>query len=75
MTWNKAFVWGWVAILGILITYELYAVCTHSNDPPLTDVTLKYIPWWLVMPFLTWLWLHFGTQYKYPSWLHRIIGG
>ncbi len=73
--WNKAFVWGWVAILSILIGYELYAVIWGTQDPPLTDVVSRYLPWWITVPFLTWLLLHFAAQYKFPAWLSRFIKG
>ena len=47
LQWDKAYVWGWVAILAILTGYELWAVFhgNRSSDPPLTWVTVRYAPW------------------------------
>lgn len=78
MTWNKAYVWGWVAILVILASYELYAVFTskHSFDPPLTWVTVRYCPWWITMPFLTWLFVHFAVRYMHKTaYITEILAG
>lgn len=68
MTWDKAFVWGWVAILAILAGYELFAVSQGKGSQflPLTWITVKYSPWFVTMPFLTWLFYHFAVRY-----LHR----
>lgn len=75
-TWNQAFVRGWWAILAVLIGYELYAVFFGNHvDPPLTAVARRHIPWYVLMPFLTWLWMHFARQYTYPKWLLKFIGG
>lgn len=75
MTWNKAFVAGWIAILSTLIIYEMYAAAHGHDDPTLTDVVSRYLPWWVIMPFLSWLWMHFFLQYKYPNFLVRIFRG
>lgn len=62
--WSKTAVIGWVIILAVLIGYELW--CALNGDPrtpPLTLVATRYLPWWAIMPFLTWLWLHFFCHY------------
>ena len=71
LNWDKAYEWGWVAILAILAGYELWAVAhgKKSNDPPLTWLTIRYVPWWVTMPFLTWLWMHFAIRYANPNYL------
>lgn len=75
MTWNRAFIWGWVAILAILTGYELYAVFTGKSDPPLTWVCLRYVPWWITMPFLSWLFYHFAVRYLHRAdYLKGILG-
>jgi hypothetical protein len=62
--WNKAVVWGWVAILLITFVYELVAVLDKNpSTPSLTQTVIRYSPWWITMPFLTWLWLHFLVRY------------
>jgi hypothetical protein len=70
---GKAFVIGWFAIIAAMAIYEIYTALHNSVAPTLTDVTLKYLPWWVIMPFLTWLWLHFAIQYKYPNFLIKKI--
>lgn len=71
---NKAYAFGWVAILLILFGYELYALWFgKGQDWPLTWLTVKYAPWWAVMPFLTWLWVHFAMRYmEGASYLAKI---
>jgi len=62
--WSRYAVWAWAAILAVLIGYELWCVFgKDSHTPPLTDVTIRYAPFWITMPFLTWLWLHFLCNY------------
>ena len=62
--WSKAALIGWVVILGVLIGYEIWcALGGNPRNPALTDVTVRYLPWWIIMPFLTWLWLHFLLHY------------
>jgi hypothetical protein len=72
---NKAYTWGWVAILAILFGYELYAlIFGHGKDWPLTWVTIKNCPWWLTMSFLTWLWVHFAVRYaEGASYIQKIM--
>lgn len=71
--WNKAFVYGWVAILAILVGYELYAVLRGGQtDPPLTWVTVKYVPKWITLPFLGWLFTHFLTRYLNPDYIKSL---
>jgi hypothetical protein len=71
LRWDKAFEFGWIAILCILTGYELFAVSQGKRSvyPPLTWMTVRYAPWWVTMPFLTWLWIHFATRYLDPNYL------
>lgn len=71
--WAKAGVWGWVAILVALAGYEFW--CLLSGDmqtPPLTRVTIKYVPWFITIPFLTWLWIHFAIRYSNPWYIQGL---
>ena len=71
--WNNAYVYGWIAILTILAGYELYAVFFgHKYDVPLTWVTVRYVPWWVTLPFLVWLLVHFALRYANPNYLKTI---
>lgn len=68
--WSKLAVIGWVIILTVLAAYEIW--CLVSGDPhtpPLTRVTIKYVPWYVTLPFLTWLLIHFIVRYFNPSYI------
>jgi hypothetical protein len=67
--WSKAYIWGWVAILLVLAFYEFWAGWgPQKHTPMLTQVTVKFVPWWATMSFLTWLWLHFCIRYASPAY-------
>lgn len=66
--WSKAALFGWLGILVTLVGYELW--CVLSGDkatPPLTDAVVRYIPWYVTVPFLIWLLLHFVIRYTKVS--------
>jgi len=68
-SWNKAWILGWIAILLGLAFYEFWSGWgTGKHTPMLTPVTVRYSPWWVTMPFLTWLWLHFFLRYVIPAY-------
>ncbi|HEV1992495.1 MAG TPA: hypothetical protein VGR34_06490 [Candidatus Dormibacteraeota bacterium] len=77
--WNRAYLIGWPVLVFTVVVYEIWAALHGHVDPTLTDVVSRYVPWWATMPvltlFLPWLWLHFASQYTYPKWLLKIIGG
>lgn len=55
---------GWLAILLLLVGYELLAVAKHTTQTPtLTELVVKISPPELTLAFLTWLWLHFAIRY------------
>ncbi len=73
MTWEAIFVWVWVIILLALGGYELFAILDGSlRTPPLTHVTVRYSPWWVTMPFLGWLFIHFLVRYINPSYIKAL---
>ncbi len=54
----------WILILAGLLTYEL--VMAWDGDPgtmPLTDVLMRWVPWWAGMPIPIWMVYHFGIRY------------
>ncbi len=73
--WGIAFVILWVVILVALAAYEVYALVDGKDlTPPLTHVTVRYAPWWITMPFLGWLFVHFLARYAdvdYVNWLKK----
>lgn len=73
--WAKAAVWGWVAILTILAGYELWDVFGKDPyTPPLTQITVKYVPWWVTLPFIVWLLVHFSLRYFNPAYIASLRG-
>jgi len=74
MRWDKAVVLGWVCLTAVVVAYELWCVLNGStHTPPLTDVTVRYMPWWITIPFLTWLLMHFTIHYADASGLFAKI--
>jgi hypothetical protein len=44
--------------------YEVFSLLDgNPATPPLTQVILHWVPWWVTMPFLAWLLWHFGGGY------------
>lgn len=72
MKWNEYYVIGWIIILTTLTVWELYAVFTNSQDPPLTQVTVRYVPWWVTLPFIMWLFVHFLVRYINPEYIAKL---
>lgn len=73
--WSLAGVIGWVVILVSLAGYEFW--CLLSGDmatPPLTRVTIKYVPWYVTIPFLIWLLTHFAIRYANPAYIQGLKG-
>lgn len=74
MKWHEYYVIGWLVILGVLAAWELYAVFTNAQDPPLTQLTVRYVPWWVTMPFIIWLFIHFLVRYANPAYIAKLKG-
>jgi hypothetical protein len=74
--WNKAWVWGWVAILLGLAFYEFWSGWgTGKHTPMLTQITVKYCPWYVTLGFLTWLWIHFALRYFNSGYVKSLDTG
>lgn len=68
--WSKAYEFGWVAILAILFAYEMYAmIWGHHFYPMLTQVVVRYVPKWITLPFVGWLFIHFLVRYLDPTYV------
>lgn len=61
----------WLILAIIVVGFELFT--NFTGKPTLTDVTVEYMPWWIIMPFLSWLWLHFASIYNFPKWVRKIF--
>jgi hypothetical protein len=77
MKWNIIGVLYWVAWLIAFIFWETAAGLDKMGGkdiPMLTQVTVRWVPWYITMPFLTWLWLHFALRYHNAAYLHWLRG-
>jgi|GEM_PF-1992776 len=64
LLWSKWAVWLWVVILCCLGGYEFWDLLSGDlHTPPLTRVTVKFVPWWITLPFIAWLFYHFAVRY------------
>lgn len=75
MHWNRYWVLGWILIIIGLAFYEFWSgFGTGKQTPMLTQVTVRYVPWWITMPFLTWLFFHFLLRYTNPAYIEWLKG-
>lgn len=59
------------------IVWETYGGIEKMGQrdiPMLTQVTVRYVPWWITMPFLTWLFIHFALRYANPHYIQSLGG-
>lgn len=64
MTWDRWFVTAWYGLIAAAGLYELYAWADGRDATPmLTQVVVRETHWWITMPFLVWLVVHFGSRY------------
>ncbi len=75
LKWNLIAILYWVAWLLGFIFWETAAGLDKMGNrdiPMLTQVVVRWVPWWVTIPFLTWLWIHFAVRYfnpVYKAWL------
>lgn len=75
MKWSTWAVVIWLVILGSLLGNELYALLGgNSKDMPLTQLTVKYSPWYVTLPFIVWLFIHFAVRYFNPTYVGSLRG-
>lgn len=75
MTWNLPYVFGWLSILLVLFGYELFALLDRNAwTPSLTATTVRYVPWWVTLPFVAWLFVHFALRYFNSAYVERLRG-
>ena len=69
MHWDRWWIAGWVLILTGLAFYEFWSgYGPGKSTPMLIQVVVRYVPWWVTMPFITWLFVHFATRYASPAY-------
>jgi hypothetical protein len=70
MNWKLGPMLYWLFWFLAFVVWETYAGVEGMGKrdiPMLTQVTVKYAPWWIVMPGITWLFVHFGTRYLHKA--------
>lgn len=68
--WDRAWVTVWYIFIALILAYEIYSLIDNSPaTPPLTQVLVREVPWWITIPFLSWLLVHFIVAYaEYLRW-------
>ncbi|HEY6104025.1 MAG TPA: hypothetical protein VI007_12460 [bacterium] len=71
MDWDRIYVWAWYTLVALVVLLEIYTIVDRrTTTPPLTQVIVREVPWWVTLPFLGWLFLHFLIRYaKWGTWL------
>lgn len=71
MDWDRIYVWAWYTLVALVVLLEIYTILDRrTTTPPLTQVIVREVPWWVTLPFLGWLFLHFLIRYaKWGTWL------
>lgn len=64
MDWDRAIVSLWYGLIALIALTEAYVLLDgRSSTPPLTQVIVREVPWWVTVPFLAWLLIHFASRY------------
>jgi membrane-bound acyltransferase YfiQ involved in biofilm formation len=64
MTWTKWHTLVWVFWLVFFLGYELWSLLDlDSRTPALTQATVCYVPWYVTLSFIGWLFYHFAVRY------------
>jgi hypothetical protein len=61
---DRAVATAWYILIGLVLAYELWMYLDRDpSTPTLTDLIVKEVPWWVTIPFLLWLLVHFASRY------------
>jgi hypothetical protein len=73
MKWTLWHTLGWIVILGSLAGYEFWAMFDHdARTPMLTQATVRWIPWYVTLPFIVWLFVHFAVRYFNAAYITNL---
>lgn len=67
----------WLFWFAAFVAWETYAGVEKMGQkdvPMLTQVVVRYVPWYLTLPALTWLLIHFAVRYMNPAYLKSLRG-
>lgn len=65
----------WFVGFAVWETYGGVEKMGAKDIPMLTQVTVRYVPWWVTMPALTWLFIHFAVRYANPAYIALLKTG
>lgn len=75
MHWNRWYVIGWILIFVGFLFYEFWAGWgTGKHTPMLTQVVVRWVPWYVTLPAIVWLFIHFAIRYFNPSYIRWLRG-
>lgn len=62
--WDPRWIGGWIALAITVFVFEMWSLLDGNEaTPPLTQVTVKWVPAAIIMAFIGWLAVHFGRRY------------
>lgn len=65
MKWDPRWVAAWVVLAVTVFAFEMVSLLDGNNaTPPLTQVTVRWVPAALVYAFVAWLAVHFYRRYR-----------
>lgn len=69
MHWSKAYIVGWALMFVGFLFYEFWAGWgPGKHTPMLTQVVVRWIPSWITLPAIIWLFCHFAVRYADPAY-------
>lgn len=67
----------WIIFLATLAAYEIFTLFRGDYEP-LTPIVVKYVPWYVALGFIGWLFIHFAIRYRLwdkIKWLFGVVFG
>jgi hypothetical protein len=73
MKWSLVGIMVWCLWFLFFVGYEFLAdVNTKKDIPFLTQTVCRYLPWWITLPFIVWLFIHFATRYWSTTYMQSL---
>lgn len=70
VAWDRVWVSICYVLVLLILAYEIWALIDNKpTTPPITNIFVAEVPWWITIPFLWWLAAHFTVAYaKVHNW-------
>lgn len=78
MNWKLFPCLFWLFWFCAFVAWETYGGVEKfgaKDVPMLTQVVVRYVPWWVTLPGLTWLFIHFLVRYSNPQYVQLLRTG